>query len=322
MPIMRIRTSRVAAVLTSLLATALVALAGCVSSAGSHTRLAAGGTPSAVANVAFPPDGYIVDVRSNVAYGPYADESLDLCTPHGATVARPGVLLIHGGAWSTGDKSLYEDFCRQLAEHGFVAATMNYRLAPASPWPDQLVDAQLAVRWLRASAGQIALDPARLCAYGDSAGGQLAVYLGSDAAIHPGDEAALHANQSPMVSCVVDAFGPVDLTLQGASGEQQSILQTLFGGATLASDPAAYRDASPLFLVSPKSAPTLIIQGTQDTLVPPSQSQALQAALQSDRVFAQYISYDGDHAFGGLSNQQIDDIILQVAIFLTEQERP
>ena len=56
--------------------------------------------------------------------------------------------------------------------------------------------------------------------------------------------------------------------------------------------------------------------------MPPSQSQSLQAALQSARVPVQYISYDGDHAFAGLSNQQIDGIILQAAIFLTAQERP
>jgi acetyl esterase/lipase len=316
------RPPRVAPLLLPLCALALLALAGCAPSAGGPARLTLGGTPSPAAAVALPPDAYTADLRPDLAYGPLSGESLDLCIPKGAVTARPGVLLIHGGAWSGGDKGMYDDFCRQLAEHGFVGAAMNYRLAPAAPWPAQLVDAQLAVRWLRASAGQFALDPARLCAYGDSAGGQLAVYLGSDAAIHPGDEAALHADQSSKASCVVDAFGPVDLTLQGATSLQQSILRTLFGGATLAGDPAAYRDASPLFLVSPTSAPTLIIQGTRDTLVPPSQSQALKAALQSAHVPVQYVSYDGDHAFAGLNSQQIDGIILQAAIFLTAQERP
>jgi acetyl esterase/lipase len=311
------RSRRIAALLLCL---TLALVAGCASSAVAGTRLAA--APPTATGVTIPPAAYAADVSTDLAYGPLAGESLDLCVPHAAKTVRPGVLLIHGGAWSSGDKSLYDDFCRLLAEHGFVAATMDYRLAPASPWPAQIVDAQLAVRWLRASAAHINLDPARLCAYGDSAGGHLAVYLGSDTAIHPGDEAARYAGQSPQVSCVVDAFGPVDLTLRGTSPIQQSILQTLFGGATLTSDPAAYRDASPLFLVSARSAPTLIIQGTQDTLVPPSQSQALQAALHSAGVPVQYISYDGDHAFSGLSNQQIDALVLQAAIFLTAQERP
>ena len=299
----------------------LALFAGCASQA-STTPLKSASKAADSSVPALPALTYIAAVHSNIAYGPLSGESLDLCTPHGAKTARPGVLLIHGGGWSSGDKSLYDDLCKLLAQYGFLAATMNYRLAPDATWPAQLVDAQLAVRWLRASAHQLNLDPTRLCAYGDSAGAQLALFLGSDPAIHAGDEAALHADESPKATCVVDASGPVDLTLDGANDLQQSILRTLFGGATLASDPALYRDASPLFDVTAASAPTLIIQGSTDTLVPPSQSQALQAALQSNGVPVHYLSYPGDHSFTGLSQQQIDDIVLQAGLFLTAHEHP
>lgn len=299
----------------------LTLLAACSWGASSAHR-SASQTPTASGKPILPPVAYTASLHSDVAYGPLPGESLDLCAPQGARAARPGVLMIHGGAWAGGDKGMYDDLCRLLAQHGFLAATINYRLAPASIWPAQLVDAQLAVRWLRASANRINLDPSRLCAYGDSAGAHLAVFLGSDAAIHTGDEAALYAGESPQTTCTVDAFGPVDLTPHGATSVQQSILQGLFGGASLADDPAGYRDASPLFLISPKSAPTLIIQGGSDTLVPPSQSRELQTALTAKGVPVQYLSYDGGHEFSGLSQQQFEAVILQIGFFLTAQEHP
>src|SRR5262249_48619939 len=147
-----------------------------------------------------------------------AAETLDLCRP-AHTSKQPGVILIHGGGWQNGAKAVHDPQCSQLAMRGFVAATINYRLAPQDRWPAPLVDVHLAVRWMRSQANVIGLDPTRLCSYGDSAGGHLAVFLGVLPTIHPGDEATTYANQSPSVGCVVDEFGPVDLaTLTGPSG--------------------------------------------------------------------------------------------------------
>ena len=244
----------------------------------------------------------------------------DSCKPVGARTLRPGVIFIHGGGWTIGDQTSYDNACATLATYGFVGATINYRLAPTSVWPAQIVDAQLAVRWLRAHAATYDLDPQRLCAWGDSAGGHLAVYLGVSQTIHPGDEQTLDADQLPQVSCVVDDFGPVDLTNIHTPTAQQA-LQQLFG-VPYSAAPDRYRDGSPLFLVSPQSAPTLIIQGTHDMVVPPSQSQALQAALQRNHVPVQYVSYDGGHGFTGISQSQTQSILITIFRFLVAQEHP
>src|SRR5437773_3017725 len=98
---------------------------------------------------------------------------------------RPGIVFIHGGGWIEGDKSSFtsrkhgvpsniEDF----AALGFVAATLNYRLAGEAPFPAALEDCQCAVRWLRAHARDYNLDPKHIGAYGNSAGGHLALLLG------------------------------------------------------------------------------------------------------------------------------------------------
>ena len=262
---------------------------------------------------------YTVTIRHNIAYGPLPKEDLDLCTPQHARGPLPGVVFFHGGAWQFGDKATFDSYCLYLASRGLVAATVNYRLAPAALWPAQLVDAQLAVRYLRAHAPALNLAPAHLCAFGESAGGHLAVFLGALATIHPGDEAALYANESPQVSCVADEFGPVDLTAPMPMLTHLNTFTTLFGGATLASDPAVYRDASPLFDISSQTAPMLIIQGTRDGTVPPQQSLALAAALRRAGVSALYLSYDGDHALIGLSKAQQDALLARIGNWLLSE---
>jgi acetyl esterase/lipase len=293
------------AVLSMLALTLALVLASCA------------GDPSTVAAAQ-----YAAVVQSNVAYGPLPEETLDLCRPRDATGPRPGVILIHGGGWSSGDKSEYAGLCRRLATYGYMAATINYRLTPKHIWPTQLVDAQLAVRSLRANAITYGLDPRRLCSWGFSAGGHLAVFLGVLRTIHPGDQTALYADQSPAVSCVVDEFGPVDLLSLQPTAFHSQILRGLFGGAPASEDAAAYRDASPTFDVTAHSAPTLIVQGTQDQLVEAAQSRELWTLLQHAGVPTEYISFDGGHMFSGLSQQQQADITLQEIAFVAQHSQP
>ncbi len=267
-----------------------------------------------------------VNWQQNVAYGPLPQEKLDICRPAGATTPRPGIILMHGGGWMLGDKRTDTWLCKNLASLGFVVVNVDYRLAtrnlqPQLIWPAQLVDVQLAVRWMRAHASQLGLDSGRICSDGISAGGHLAVFLGVLATIHPGNEASLYANQSPQVSCVVDNFGPVDVANVQESAPLR-IYFPVFGRATQQSDPAIYRDASPIFDVSPQSAPMLIVQGTHDAVVLPGQSRELQQALLRNHVPVQYISYIGGHSFLHVSQQQIASIYGQEAAYLVAQEHP
>lgn len=259
--------------------------------------------------VSTPTKPYPVQVQDNVVYGPQVGETLDLCTPQGVNFLRSGIVFIHGGGWIEGDKAQYEGLCIAYAQQGFVVASVNYRLAPQHPWPAQIVDVQLAVRYLRSIASQLILDPTRLCAWGDSAGGHLATFLGVLHTIHPGDEAGLLTQYAPDVACVVDEFGYTDLTAPLTTKLQKLLLTDLLGSSNPASNPARFRDASPIFRITATSAPTYIIQGTSDVIVPPSQSQELYAALQHSGVSAQYITYDGGHEFAGLTATQENALV-------------
>lgn len=267
------------------------------------------------------PPRYQVVVHANLAYKPGSlVQRLDLCEPVGAPGPRPAVLLIHDIGIQVEDKVEYSSFCSVLASQGFVAAAMNMRGYP-SLWPDQLEDAQLAVRWLRANASQYHLNPARLCALGDSAGAHLAVFLGVLGTIYPGDEARLLTDQSPRVSCVVDEFGFVDLMTLPNDDFWKGAFGFMFGPYG-AKNPVTLHQASPIFSVDARSAPTLIIQGTLDQIVPPSQSQELQRALQNAHVPVSYISYPGGHSFSQLIPQQVNAIKLRVIAYLEAQEHP
>ncbi len=261
---------------------------------------------------------YTIEKQTDISYGPQASEKLDLCYPVGPKGLHPGVLIIHGGGWTQGDKRGLGTYCTILAQQGFVTANINYRLAdnkqPTTQWPAPLVDAQLAVRWLRRHASDLNLDPQRLCAWGTSAGGHLAVFLGALKKIHPGDEAQLFSDESPAVSCVLDYYGPTDLTQSFPLLTGQ--ITTLLGGATLQNNPQLYHDASPLFNIAADTAPMVIVQGNQDTTVPPAQSQALFNALQKYNVPVQYISYNGGHSFHGLTSKQRISIDAQLFDYL------
>lgn len=241
-------------------------------------------------------------VLTNVAYGTDPAQKMDLYLPSGFTGLRPGVILIHGGGWQGGDKNFYTGMGHALAERGFVAFSVNYRLTPKAQYPAQANDVQRAVRWMRSHAADYHLDPARLGALGDSAGGHLSLILGTQDTLDNADPAL--AAQSSRVQCVVDFYGPSDLTTATPDVPQTDgqryvaqVLHDLLGGPPQ-QHAALARNASPLFFVGAKSAPTLIITGTADPLVPQDQSERMADALHTAGVEVMLaIMYKQGHGF-------------------------
>ena len=175
-------------------------------------------------------------------------------------------MVIHGGGWLEGDKSSFAtrehgvpgnivDF----AALGFVAVTINYRLSAEAPFPAALEDCKCAVRWLRAHAREYHLDPDHIGAFGNSAGGHLAML-----AAYSGDAGPIRA--------VVNFYGPGDLTALYEHPPApdplhvRAKLEALLGG-TPTTRPELYRSASPVSLRRADLPPTLHIQGTGDTVV-------------------------------------------------------
>ena len=237
--------------------------------------------------------------RKEMQYGATADEKADLYLLSGRD--NPAVIFIHGGAWAGGDKSFYASYyAKKYAAAGLSVVALNYRLVkagdPATQWPAQLQDAQLAIRWVRANAGKFGIDPDRICLFGDSAGGHIATFAGALDERMEGDRSELYADMPQAVSCVVNMFGPSDFT----DPEQLKVLNNLalLGGQSYAQAPELYENASPVNAITGRSAPVLMIQGLQDKIVPPSQAARLDKKLNSAHVPHPPIEYfNGGHWF-------------------------
>ncbi len=229
------------------------------------------------------PEG--VTEERDVVYGRVGQRELklDLALPaikRSPTEKIAGLIFVHGGDWSGGERSIYHYYTRRFAKSGYAAATISYRLSGEAPFPAAVQDAKCAVRWMRANADRYGIDPDRIAILGGSAGGHLALMVAySDSPDLEGDGG--HAASSSRVAAVVDFYGPVDLTTEEAraAGAVQKFL-----GGTFADRQADYVRASPITHLDAHDPPTLIIHGALDEIVSIRQSEQLVERLEALQV--------------------------------------
>ena len=205
---------------------------------------------------------------------------MDIYIPQQRADPTPTIVFIHGGDWVLGNRNAISgvsDFAPYIA-HGYVVATIDYRLGEQAKVPEQIIDAQCAVRFLRAKAGDYGIDANHIAAMGASAGGHLAALLG---VLKGGDQFGApkeYAKQSSAVQAVVDLFGPTDLQAPDLTALSDNVARTVFGAPHAGPSPILAR-ASPVTYVAPGDPPFLIIHGAEDGAVPVTQSQELAALL-------------------------------------------
>lgn len=225
---------------------------------------------------------------------------LNLARPKAGTGPFPAVVCIHGGGFRAGHRDGYNALCLKLAQRGYVAVTVSYRLAPKYQFPAAIHDTKAAVRWLRANAGKYAVDPSRIGTTGGSAGGHLAQFLGVTAGIPMFEGEGDNLDQSSRVACVVNVYGPSDFTKSyGKSVDAAEVLPLFLGGNL---DTARHNHilASPLNWVTPQAAPTLCIHGTEDKYVGHEQAVWLIERLKAADVEAELLTLPGaGHGFKG-----------------------
>lgn len=172
-----------------------------------------------------------------------------------ASDRRPAVVFYHGGAWRAGSPSAFSRQSARLAARGMVALSVQYRLTsqPGVTIADCVRDARSAFRWVRAHAGDLGIDPARLAAGGGSAGGHLAATLATlDGPDEAGDDLKV-----PLQPAALVLFNPA-LQLDSPRAAEAAALPDL----------AALRAFSPYRHVKARHPPTLILHGEADTTVP------------------------------------------------------
>lgn len=232
---------------------------------------------------------------------------LNLARPKEATGPLPVVLCIHGGGFRAGHRDGNNALCLKLAQRGFVAATVSYRLAPQYQFPAAVYDVKSAVRWLRANAMKYQIDPARIGVTGDSAGGHLAQFLGVTAGVKEFEGDGGNADQSSRVTCVVNRYGPSDFTKSYAKSVDAEEVLPLFLGGGLQTALQRHIESSPLNWVTPDAAPTLILHGTEDKFVAYEQGVWLRDRLQACGVEVELVTFEGaGHGFKGADAEKAE----------------
>jgi len=249
-----------------------------------------------------------------VAHGPdwQGARTVDYCVEGGRSLLMtlfapstsghpvPVILQVHGGGWQKGSRLLSLSqwgTAAELVSAGFVVASIDYRLAPENPWPDQIIDVKCAVRYLRSHAAELGIEPDRIAALGTSAGGQLVSLLGTTGALSQWDTGP-YLDVSSQVQAVVDEYGPSDLTARDWPSYTAGIIRQVFGAGPDTAD-AVLTTASPITHVSSGDPPFMIVQGTADQVVPVSQSERFADRLRSAGVPTDLVLVDrGRHGLG------------------------
>jgi acetyl esterase/lipase len=225
---------------------------------------------------------------------------LNMARPENGDGPFPAVLCIHGGGFRAGTRDGYDGLVKQLAARGYVAVTVEYRLAPKYPFPAAIHDVKAAVRWLRANAAKYHINPERIGVTGGSAGGHLALYLGVTGGVKELEGEGGNPAQSSKVRCVVNFYGSSDLTRSYGKSVDAAEVLPLFLGGNVEKERPKHLMASPLYWVTPLAPPTLCVHGTKDNYVAYEQSIWMVDRLLAAGVEAELVTLQGaGHGFGG-----------------------
>lgn len=200
--------------------------------------------------------------RENIVYCNTGkrDLLLDVYYPAGKKKKGfPGVLLIFGGGWRSGDKSQNKAMATALAAKGFVAVTAEYRLSLEAQYPAAVHDLKTAVRWMRAHAKEFKLNSEKIASLGCSAGGQLAALLGTTNGNPAFEGKGEYQNFTSNVQAIIDIDGT--LAFHHPESAEGTVAAQWLGG-NYAEKPEIWEEAAPLSHTDKNTAPTLFINSS------------------------------------------------------------
>ena len=238
----------------------------------------------------------------------------------------PAIVWFHGGAWKIGDRKSIERIAAEQLERGFALVSVSYSLSDKAQWPVQCHEAKAAIRYLRANAAQLGLDPDKLIAAGMSAGAHMACILGVSAD-HKQLNGLLgeHLEQSTEVMGVLALYPPTDFLsvskdfngLLDYYSEDSPVTKLL--GESISTAPQKSNLASPLKLFRKSCPPTFLLHGNADPIVPVTQSiimheKLLEAGIDSQMMIIPGYTH-GDYRFNrGEAAAKINAFLKDLAI--------
>ena len=218
-----------------------------------------------------------------------------------ATAASAPVVMIHGGGFSGGTRSMGRDWDRWLASRGYTVFDVDYRLDPPVTWNLAAQDVACAMAWVASHAALYNISPDRMLLAGQSAGGGLALQVGYG--LGDGTVTSSCGGAVPQPAAVFALYPPDDLAmawnLRSSIGPVSGrAFNTGYIGGSPEQFPERYRAVSPIFHVRPGLPPTLIAAGAHDHLVPFGGHIEMVDKLDAAGVANELVSVPyGEHAY-------------------------
>lgn len=237
-----------------------------------------------------------IEVVRDVVYATVKDDNgnerelqLDAAFPRqGGDAPLPAVIYIHGGGWSGGSRNAGHPFTVAFANGGYFACTISYRLSGQAKYPAAVHDCKAAVRFLRAHAEELGIDPDRIGVWGHSAGGHLSAMLGLTGDNSAMDGSVGETGVTSSVNCFVDVSGPSAL----AGWMENGMVAEFLGGEGDVRKQRA-EEASPINHADKNDPPSLIVHGTADDLVNVRQAQMLYDKLKEVGASTELLLVEG-----------------------------
>ncbi len=238
-------------------------------------------------------------------YGTDVKQTLDVSSPPSAK-SLPLVAIIHGGGWTSGDKHMFWPTLRALNDHGFVAATINYRFArdEARAFPVGVRDSRCALAYLVAHGAEYGADPARLAIIGASSGGHIAALIGA-APDEPGWTTGCE-DVKLRIAGVISYYAPLNLTTEQGYPPRMhaAVWEFLRVDAGTPEWESVARRASPATWLDETDPPFLLLHGSADSIVPVDDSRSFKRALDEHHVPSLLVELpDQEHGFAVLSRK-------------------
>lgn len=247
-------------------------------------------------------------IERDVAYTTVDDAplTLDAYLPRRTSTTVPAVVLVHGGAFVGGAKDTagMVTLARHLQDHGVAAFTVTYRLAPEHTYPAPVDDVAAAVAWVRDAdrAASYGVDPGRVGVVGTSAGATLALTLGARPATETGVRAVVALSGATLLTAEGLTLGTTDAL------EVRAALAYL--GCARVDDCPVAEQASPALAVSAASSPTLLVNGTTES-IPLPHAERMAQALASAQVTHDLLAVEGDAHGVHLLDAGVWDAVLE-----------
>jgi acetyl esterase/lipase len=225
-------------------------------------------------------------VEKNVVFGKGGETELrcDIYHPPASTAKRMAIVHFHGGGYQGGNKDALADRLKAWTNRGYVNIAAQYRLGGVAKWPSQVEDAKACVRWARANAARLGVDPRRIAVSGYSAGGHLALFVAGtqNRAEFEGTGGNAGAGTELAACCAFYAAAnpTVMKTFPLAPGSGDD--------AWRAATPATYIKSFP---------PTVLFHGLADVTVAPDSSQEFLRLLRDANIPAEL------HTFAGVPHE-------------------